>query len=264
MESSIVISTSSPNSSEVAGGIAISCRRVEKRFYYYEQRTTTLRELFIRTVMRQPIAVRAPLFSLTGFDLTVHEGETVALIGGNGSGKSTVLRLIAGIYKPTGGVVETSGRVAAVLELGAGFHQELTGTDNIEFFGSLIGLKRREVQSRTPEIVEFAGLHDFMDVPMKYYSSGMKARLAFSMSVCLDPDTLLIDEALAVGDEEFRERCIERLHQLRGERRTLLLVSHDLDLVAELCSRGVWLDKGVVRTQGPVREVIDAYKADVA
>jgi ABC-type polysaccharide/polyol phosphate transport system ATPase subunit len=208
--------------------------------------------------------VKTPLFSLTGFDLTVHRGESVALIGGNGSGKSTVLRLIAGIYAPTHGTVETDGRVAAVIELGAGFHPELTGTENIEFYGSVIGLTRRELLARSDDIIDFAGIRSFIDVPMKYYSSGMKARLAFAVSVSFDPDILLIDEALAVGDEEFRQRCLERLNQLRGEGRTLLIVSHDLDIVGDMCSHAVWLDKGTIRAQGPVRQVVDAYKASAS
>lgn len=264
MESSTASSISSPNWSDSASTAAISCRRVEKRFYYYEQRTTTLRELFIRSVTRQPINVKTPLFALTNFDLTVRPGETVALIGGNGSGKSTVLRLIAGIYDPTEGVVETNGRVAAVIELGAGFHPELTGTENIEFVGSVMGLTRRELLARFDEIVDFAGIHSFMEVPMKYYSSGMKARLAFAVNVCLDPDILLVDEVLAVGDEEFRQRCLDRLDRLRSDGRTLLIVSHDLDIVTGICSRAVWLDKGAIRAQGPAPEVVAAYQASAS
>jgi ABC-type polysaccharide/polyol phosphate transport system ATPase subunit len=244
--------------------VTIECRGVEKRFYYYEHRTTTMRELFIRSVTRQPISVKTPLFTLAGFDLTVHRGETVALIGGNGSGKSTVLRLVAGIYLPTAGVVETRGRIAAVMELGAGFHPELTGAENVEFYGSVMGLSRSELLARFDDIVDFAGIRPFIGVPIKYYSSGMQARLAFATSVCFDPDILLVDEVLAVGDAEFRERCFERLHQLRNGGKTLLVVSHDFDTVIELCSRAVWLDKGVVRAQGPAREVVEAYRSSIA
>ena len=261
MESSTASSISSPKSSDAGEVITISCRGVVKRFYYYEQRTTTLRELFIRSLTRQPLSVKTSLFSLTGFDLTVHRGETVALIGSNGSGKSTVLRLIAGIYEPTEGVIETNGRVAAVIELGAGFHPELTGTENIEFYGSVMGLTRGELAARFDDIVDFAGVRPFIDVPIKYYSSGMRARLAFAVSVCLDPDILLVDEVLAVGDAAFRQRCLDRLDQLRNDGRTLLVVSHDFDIVTRICSRAVWLDKGVIRLQGPAQEVVDAYRA---
>jgi ABC-type polysaccharide/polyol phosphate transport system ATPase subunit len=245
----------------VTSSVAIRCSGVSKRFYFYERRTSTLRELFIRSLTRRPITVKTALFTLTGFDLTVHQGEAVALIGANGSGKSTALRLIAGIYEPTEGVIETHGRVAAVIELGAGFHQELTGAENVAFYGSVMGLSRRALESRFDEIVDFAGVQEFIDVPMKYYSSGMQARLAFAVSVCLDPDVLLIDEALAVGDKEFRQRCRARLAQLHDEGRTLLMVTHALDDVLDTCSRAVWLDKGRVRMQGPACEVVDAYKA---
>jgi ABC-type polysaccharide/polyol phosphate transport system ATPase subunit len=239
---------------------AISCRHVSKLFYYYQQRTTTLRELFIRAVTRRPISVKTPLFTLTDFNLEVERGDAVGLIGSNGSGKSTALRLIAGIYTPTEGVVETNGRVAAVIELGAGFHHELTGAENIAFYGAVMGLKRRELLDRYHEIVEFAGVESFIDVPMKYYSSGMQARLAFAVSVCLDPDVLLIDEVLAVGDEAFRQRCRDRLAKLRAQGCTLLIVSHELDDMVSSCSRVLWLDKGRVRCEGPPHEVVGAYR----
>lgn len=245
----------------MAPDVAVRCRGVTKRFYYYEHRTSTLRELFIRSVLRRPLTVKAPLFTLSDFNLTVGRGESVALIGPNGSGKSTVLRLIAGIYEPTEGTVETRGRVAAVIELGAGFHEDLTGSENIGFYGSVMGLTRRELDDRFDDIVDFAGIGAFIDVPLKYYSSGMKARLAFAVSVCLDPDVLLIDEVLAVGDEEFRERCLARLRELRARGTTLVVVSHDLGNVIDLCSRAVWLEHGRSRAEGDTQEVADAYKA---
>lgn len=241
--------------------IAIRCRGVTKRFHYYEHRTSTLRELFIRSVLRRPITVKAPLFTLSEFDLTVRTGESVGLIGPNGSGKSTLLRLIAGIYHPTEGTVETQGRVAAVIELGAGFHDDLTGAENVGFYGSVMGLTRRDLEDRFDDIVEFSGIGPFIDVPLKYYSSGMRARLAFAVSVCLEPDILLIDEVLAVGDEEFRERCLARLSELRARGTTLLVVSHELENLTDLCSRAVWIDGGTSRAEGATREVADAYRA---
>ena len=243
--------------------VAIVCRGVTKRYYFYEHRTSTLREAFIRTVLRQPITVKAPLFTLSDFDLTVRSGESVALIGPNGSGKSTVLRLIAGIYDPTEGTIETRGRVAAVIELGAGFHEDLTGAENVEFYGSVMGLRRGELGDRFDDIVEFAGIGSFIDVPLKYYSSGMKARLAFAVSVCLDPDILLIDEVLAVGDEEFRQRCLDRLRDLRQRGTTLVVVSHDLSQVEDLCSRAIWLEGGRCQREGDTRVIADAYRASV-
>lgn len=243
--------------------IAISCRNVGKSFYHYQDRTRTLQELFIGVLRRGPRRERTPLFTLSGFDLTVRKGETVGLIGPNGSGKSTILRLVAGIYVPSEGAIETNGRVAAVLELGAGINQELTGRDNVELYGYVMGLTRRDLLERYDEIVAFAGVESFMDVPMKYYSSGMRARLAFAVNVCLEPDILLIDEVLAVGDKEFRGRCLERMQRLRSEGRTMLLVAHSLSDITKLCSRAVWLDHGRIRAEGPATEVVDRYKTHV-
>lgn len=240
---------------------AILCRGVVKRFYHYEHRTSSLREAFIRKVMRRPLHERRARFSLTGFNLTVAPGESVALIGGNGSGKSTALRLIAGIYKPTEGVIETHGRVAAVIELGVGFHPELTGAENVGLYAAVLGLTRRDLARRYPEIVDFSGLGDFIHEPVKYYSSGMQARLAFSVAACVRPDVLLLDEVLAVGDLSFRSRCLERLreHQERGG--AMVVVSHDLESARELCTRALWLDQGGVVLEGETAEVISAYEA---
>ena len=162
-------------------------------------------------MLRRPIHVRHASFSLRDIDLRVEPGEAVALLGANGSGKSTVLRLVAGIYQASAGVVETNGRITAVIELGAGFHPELTGAENIGLYAAVLGLTRKELAERYQEIVEFADMEDFLDTPLKYYSSGMEARLAFSVSVCLQPAILLLDEVLAVGDRAFRQRCLERL-----------------------------------------------------
>jgi ABC-type polysaccharide/polyol phosphate transport system ATPase subunit len=185
---------------------AVLLENVVKQFYVYSHRTTSLREWFIRVVRRRPVHVRRAEFSLKGFNLRVEHGESVALIGPNGCGKSTVLRLIAGIYVPTVGMVATAGRVAAVIELGAGFNAELTGADNIEFYASVMGLSRKALACRVDQIVEFAGFREFMDMPVKYYSSGMQARLAFSVAVNVEPEILLLDEVLAVGDRSFQEK----------------------------------------------------------
>jgi ABC-type polysaccharide/polyol phosphate transport system ATPase subunit len=240
----------------------VLCDEVAKRFYYYEHRTTSLRELFRRRLMRRPAHVRHPSFALSGFNLRVAAGEAVALVGSNGSGKSTVLRLLAGIYRPTSGVVEVRGRIGAVIELGAGFHPELTGAENVHLYAALLGLGRREVNLRYPQILEFAGVGDFIGMPVKYYSSGMQARLAFAVAVCIEPDVLLLDEVLAVGDREFRERCTARLHAFRARGGTLIAVSHDLDAAAEICSRAVWIDRGQVRMEGEIEEVTRAYRAE--
>jgi ABC-type polysaccharide/polyol phosphate transport system ATPase subunit len=244
-------------------GFAVRCRDVVKEFFYYEHRTTSLRELFIRSALRRPIHVRRPRFTLKGFNLTVERGEAVALIGPNGSGKSTALRLIGGIYRPTEGLVETVGSLAAVIDLGAGFHPELTGHENVALYGSVMGLNRRELDHRSEEIVEFSGIGDFIDMPIKYYSSGMQARLAFAVTVCLEPDILLVDEVLAVGDQDFRGKCLNRLRSFISNGGTLVVVSHDLEIVAEMCSRAVWLDSGKVWDEGGAARVVEAYRARV-
>jgi ABC-type polysaccharide/polyol phosphate transport system ATPase subunit len=240
---------------------AVELRGVSKRFYFYEHRTSSLREWFIRRVLRRPIHVRHAAFSIRDLDLRVEPGEAVALLGHNGSGKSTVLRLVAGIYQPSAGTIATSGRITAVIELGAGFHPELTGAENIALYGAVLGLSRRELRDRLDEIVAFAEMEQFLDTPLKYYSSGMEARLAFSVAVCLQPDTLLLDEVLAVGDQAFRERCLARLRAFHAGGGTLLLVSHELDQIQALCTRGVWLQDGRVVLDGDIDSVLARYRA---
>lgn len=239
---------------------AVALRGVSKRFYFYEHRTSSLREWFIRRVLRRPIHVRRAAFTLHDVDLTVGRGEALALLGRNGSGKSTVLRLIAGIYQPSTGAVRTEGRITAVIELGAGFHPELTGAENIALYAAVLGLTRKELAARYDDIVEFAAIPDLPDTPLKYYSSGMEARLAFSVAVCLQPDILLLDEVLAVGDQAFRERCLERLRQYHARGGTLVLVSHELEQLRELCTRGVWLDQGRIVMDGPIDAVLERYR----
>jgi len=211
--------------------------------------------------MRRPITDRRAEFSLRGFNLRVGRGEAIALIGPNGGGKSTALRLIAGIYTPTSGAVETSGRIAAVIELGAGFNTDLTGAENLDLYGAIMGLSRAQLTKRFREIVEFAGIGEFIDMPVKYYSSGMVARLAFSVAVNVQPDILLLDEVLAVGDQSFQEKCLDRLRAYRSKGCTMVVVSHNADIVREFCSRAVWLDGGETRMEGEVNAVLDAYLA---
>jgi ABC-type polysaccharide/polyol phosphate transport system ATPase subunit len=239
---------------------AVVLRGVSKRFYFYEHRTSSLREWFIRRVLRRPIHVGRAAFTLHDVDLTVGRGEAVALLGRNGSGKSTVLRLIAGIYQTSSGTVRTEGRITAVIELGAGFHPELTGAENIALYAAVLGLTRRELAEHYDEIVEFAAIPDLPDTPLKYYSSGMEARLAFSVAVCLQPDILLLDEVLAVGDQAFRERCLQRLRQHHARGGTLVLVSHELEQLRELCTRAVWLDQGRILMDGPIDMVLERYR----
>jgi ABC-type polysaccharide/polyol phosphate transport system ATPase subunit len=252
---------SSPKSSDSAPAApVIECRGVVKRFYAYEHRTTTLQELVRRVILRQPIHVRTPQFHLDGFDVSIAAGESVALIGANGSGKSTALRLIAGVYPPTQGVVRTTGRLVAVIELGATFQPDLTGLENLHLYASALGLSRRSVHARLAEMVAFSGVESFIDVPLKYYSSGMRARLAFTIALYAEPDTLLLDEVLAVGDAEFKAKCLDRLQRFRDAGGTMVMVSHDMDSVRRMCTRAIWLDHGRVRMSGPVDLVVSAYE----
>lgn len=260
MLSSVGTKKSSPKSSEVADDPVVVCRGVTKRFYHYEHRTSSLRELFMRVVLRRPVHVRHAQFTLRDLDLEIARGEAVALIGSNGSGKSTALRLIARIYSPSEGWVRTLGRVAAVIELGVGFHPELTGAENVRMYAAVLGLQRREIDARFADILEFAEIGDFINDPVKYYSSGMQARLAFAVAVCVEPDILLLDEVLAVGDQAFRERCYARIERFRASGGTLVVVSHDADALRRLCTRAVWLEKGQTRMDGDVHTVLDAYE----
>lgn len=194
----------------------------------------------------------------------VEPGEAFAVIGSNGSGKSTLLKMVAGILKPTAGEIKVEGRVAALIELGAGFHPEISGRENVFINGAVLGLSRRMLERRYDEIVEFSGLEKFMDEPVKNYSSGMYVRLGFSVAIHTDPDILLVDEVLAVGDEAFAHRCIRRIEEFLARGKTVLLVSHSLGLVEDFADRCLWMDQGVERLTGSPRRVTDAYRQAVA
>ncbi len=206
----------------------------------------------------------ATIPALVDVSFEVAPGEAFGIVGGNGSGKSTLLKLIAGILQPTTGRVEASGRVAALIELGAGFHPEISGRENIFINGAVLGLGRREIAQRYDRIVEFAGLADFIDEPVKNYSSGMYVRLGFAVAIHTDPEILLVDEVLAVGDEAFAHKCLRRIEEMLAVGRTVVFVSHSLALVEDLCSRVLWLDRGRVRAAGEPRFVVDAYRQAVA
>jgi len=210
------------------------------------------------------LSPREQFVALEDLGLEVAPGEAVALIGPNGSGKSTALKLISGILRPSAGEVEVEGRVTALIELGAGFHPEIPGRENVIINGMLLGLSRAEVERRLPEIVSFAGIEEFIDQPVKVYSSGMFVRLGFAVAVAVDPDILLIDEVLAVGDAAFTRRCLDRIARMRREGVTLVIVSHDLDLVTALADRAVYLRRGRVVAEGPADAVVARYRSDVA
>lgn len=204
---------------------------------------------------------RQPFWALRDVSLRVEPGEALALIGHNGAGKSTLLRLICGLSRPTQGATQTTGRVTALLELGTGFHPNLTGRENVYVNGVVSGFRRREVEQRFDDIVAFAEIGDFIDEPLRTYSSGMQLRLAFAVAMHVDPDILIVDEALAVGDASFQHKCLERIESFRYAGKTLMFVSHDTTLVRRFCDRAVWLDHGCVHADGPVDLVCDEYEA---
>ena len=200
---------------------------------------------------------------LRDVSLDIEPGESVGLMGMNGSGKSTFLKILNQVMYPHTGIVQVGGRVGALIALHAGIHPELTGRENVFLYGSLVGYRRSEIASRFDEIVEFADLSDAIDRQVKFYSTGMHMRLGFSIASALDPDVLLVDEVLAVGDAAFQQRCLDRMGELLDRGTTLFLVSHDLAVVEGLCKRGVWLDRGVVVADGSVTDVLEAYRATI-
>ncbi|HEV8578030.1 MAG TPA: ABC transporter ATP-binding protein [Thermoanaerobaculia bacterium] len=227
-------------------------------------RLRTLKSALVGRSLTRGLRPEEAIAALEDVNFTVARGEAFGVIGGNGSGKSTLLKLVAGMLKPTAGRITVAGRVAALIELGAGFHPEISGRENVFINGAVLGLSRRLIESRYDEIVEFSGLGDFMEEPVKNYSSGMYVRLGFAVAVHTDPDVLLVDEVLAVGDEAFAHRCLRRIEEFLAAGRTLLLVSHSLDLVEGVCDRVLWLDNGRQRLVGEPRRVIDAYRQEVA
>lgn len=196
---------------------------------------------------------------LKGIDLKIKKGETVALIGVNGSGKSTLLKLMTKIYYPTSGTIDVNGKLTSLIELGAGFHQDFTGRENIYFNASIFGLTAREIDERVKDIIEFSELGEFIEAPVRTYSSGMYMRLAFSVAINVDADILLIDEILAVGDKRFQDKCYAKLEELKKEGKTIVIVSHSVPSVKRLCDRAVWLYEGKVREDGPTDKVLEDY-----
>ncbi|WP_307844057.1 ABC transporter ATP-binding protein [Sanguibacter suaedae] len=201
-------------------------------------------------------------WALRNVDLEISSGTTIGLIGPNGSGKSTLLKMIGGILQPDSGTVRIRGRLAALLELGAGFHPDLTGRENVYLNASILGLSKQQIDKYFDAIVDFSGIEKFIDTQVKFYSSGMYVRLAFAVAVHVDPDILLVDEVLAVGDEPFQRKCLERIRQFQAEGRTIVMVTHGLDQVAEFCDRAVVLEHGNIVTDGTPREALRALRAD--
>ncbi|GAB3321604.1 ABC transporter ATP-binding protein [Geodermatophilus aquaeductus] len=240
----------------------IQVEHVSKR-YVLGERSNTAGELVTsalrRLTTRRARSPQRELWSLRDVTFRVSEGESLGIVGRNGAGKSTILKILTRITSPTDGVARTRGRVAALLEVGTGFHPELTGRENVYLNGAILGMTRRDIARRFDSIVEFAGTERFLDTPVKRYSSGMYLRLAFAVAAHLEPDILVVDEILAVGDAEFQRKCLGRMEEAGREGRTIVYVSHDLDSLRSVCSRAMWLEAGRVRDEGATAEVVREY-----
>jgi len=247
---------------------AIILRNVSKSFRKSTVRReyTTLKTELVRWIRRErrPEVPVASIHALKDVSLSVPRGKTFGLVGRNGSGKSTLLKLVTGIYSPSSGTVEVHGRISALLELGAGFHPDFSGRENILVNGIILGMSRREIRARMDEIIDFAELGDFIDEPVRTYSSGMYARLAFAVATHVDPEILIIDEILSVGDEHFGRKSSAKMEEFHRAGKTILLVTHDLGTLQRRCDQAAWLDGGVLRVSGDPTEVVAAYRTAVA
>ena len=241
---------------ETENDIAIKVDHVYKSFTVYYDRANTLKEriLFLsRNKKREKREI------LKDINLEIKKGETVGLIGVNGSGKSTLLKLMTKIIFPNKGTIETTGKLTSLLELGAGFHPDFTGRENIYFNASIFGLSKKEIDNRLNQIIEFSELGELIDNPVRTYSSGQYMRLAFSVAINVDAEILLIDEILSVGDQHFQEKCFNKMRELRKEGKTMVFVTHSMESVRNLCDRAIWLYNGEVRMDGNTKEVVDEY-----
>ncbi len=243
---------------------AIELVNVSKIYRRYGGRHfSTLKSALLQRSILRDLQPSETFPALTGVTFTVPRGSTYGVIGRNGSGKSTALKLVAGITKPTSGTVRVDGRISALIELGAGFHPEISGRENVFINGIMLGLTKREIQERFDDIVDFAELREFIDAPVKTYSSGMYMRLGFAVAIHVDPDVLLVDEVLAVGDEGFTHKCLDKFAEFRRRGRTILLVTHSLNLVERFCDEALWLDGGQAKAHGDPKRVVGAYLTKV-
>ena len=238
-----------------SSNIAIKVENMTKSFKLFYDKPNTLKERLVFW-NRKKADTRTVLDNI---NIEIKKGDTVALIGTNGSGKSTLLKLMTKIIYPTFGKITVNGKLTSLLELGAGFHPDFTGRENIYFNSSIFGLTAAEIDKRVDKIIEFSELEEFIDSPVRTYSSGMYMRLAFSIAINVDADILLIDEILAVGDQHFQEKCFKKLQQLKDDKKTIVIVSHSLDSVKKLCDRAIWLYEGKVKMDGDTSKVIDEY-----
>jgi ABC-type polysaccharide/polyol phosphate transport system ATPase subunit len=236
--------------------------KVYRRFAHRKQFATLKSALLSRSLVRD-LKPEETFTALNNVTVSVPRGQTLGVIGRNGSGKSTMLKLVAGISKPTAGTVKVTGRISALIELGAGFHPEISGRENVFINGIMLGLSKREVADRFDEIVEFAEMKDFIDAPVKTYSSGMYMRLGFAVAIHVDPEVLLVDEVLAVGDEGFTHKCLDKFAEFKRRGKTILLVTHSLGMVERFCDEALWLDAGRIKGSGDPKRIVGAYVTDV-
>ena len=239
----------------MTANVAVEVNDVSKRFRLYHERNQSLKS----AIMRRRRSVYEEFWALKDVSFEVPQGSTFGLIGSNGSGKSTLLKCLAKIYYPTSGTIASHGRTAALLEVGSGFHPELSGRENVFLNGSILGMSRKEISAKFDEIVEFSGVEQFIDQPVKNYSSGMYVRLGFAVAINVDPDVLIVDEVLAVGDAEFQEKCRQKFRDLKAEGKTVVLVSHSMGQVRDMCDHAAWLRHGELVEVGEADRVIEAY-----
>ena len=239
--------------------VILELKNASKRYPLDKQTPFIVGELLQRILLRKRRKQKA-FWALKDFSLQVKKGDAVGIIGSNGAGKSTLLSLIAGSVFPTTGSVRVDGRIGALLELGAGFHPDLTGRENIYLNASLLGLSKQEIDSKFDDILEFSELQDFIDIQIRNYSSGMHVRLGFAVAAHIEPDIVLIDEALSVGDQHFQEKCVDRILEFKAEGKTLIFVSHSMQLVTLLCNQAVWLQDGMLHRAGNRHGIVEEYK----
>lgn len=241
--------------------IAISFDKVSKQYLTSKGKYGMLRDIIgdsIAGFTRKKTENKNLIAAISGISFNVEKGECLGIIGRNGAGKSTILKLISKITYPQSGLVKVNGRIAAFIELGAGLHHELTGKENIYLYGAILGMKKKEISKKFEDIVNFAEIGRFLEIPIKKYSSGMYSRLGFSVCAFSDPDILLVDEVLAVGDVDFQKKCLKKMHSFAGKK-TIVFISHDMDAIRSICSRVLYLEKGKIIRSGKPKEMIDIY-----
>lgn len=239
--------------------IAVRVENVSKKFRLYHERNQTLKA----AIMRGRTSVHEDFWALNDVNFDVPQGSTFGLIGSNGSGKSTLLKCLAKVYWPDKGSITFNGKMAALLEVGSGFHHELSGRENIYLNGSILGMSKKEIDRKYDEIVSFSGVERFIDQPVKNYSSGMYVRLGFSIAIHVEPDILVVDEVLAVGDAEFQEKCFRKFRDFKRDGRTVVLVSHSMPSILDMCDQAAWLNQGTLMATGTAVDTVNAYQASL-